>query len=127
MYDPLKHFYFQKNKKQKNEKNILLILPLVLFLNSCKKENVSVQTDKEKIIAEIGFDLKTVDFNNISAASKIAPLKFESVEEASKYFKILAEDLKDPKDLRKIIANDKLLSDSKKSYCIFYLECSTSR
>ena len=78
---------FLKKMKMKNNKlNTLLILSFGLFLASCQKEIANSTYDQKEIVKEIGFNMKTVDFNNVAEASKLAPLKFNSLEEAKKYF-----------------------------------------
>lgn len=101
-------------KKNKMKKNILVILAFCSFLVSCQKEISTAPDDKYSIVEKIGFNLKTTSFVNTNNVSQIAPLNFESVEKAKEYFKPILEQLKIKPDFKKIISQNKLLSDSVK-------------
>lgn len=103
---------FKFIKKKKTRKNFLLLLSLGLFLMGCQKEFSSETKDPKKIVEAIGFNLKSVDFENVSEASKLTPLKFESIEQARNYFKPFIDKLSTTTDFKLMIANNKQLWDS---------------
>lgn len=105
---------FKLIKKKRMKKNLLVILALGLFLSSCQKEISPEINDKRKILESIGFNLKSVNFDDTLEASKLTPLKFESIEQARNYFKPFIDKFSTATDFKSITANNKLLWDSVK-------------